>query len=219
MNKKEIKKYLFSVEGDTERWYLKWLESEINAYNECKYKVSFDVEVQKSPSKRVKKMRIVGKVELLHMFDYEEHSNESSFQNTLKDMKKAETLKNVQYKLGYCNFSFDLWIILHKHRLAGQLNHRREYLQYLNKYYDCKFESLQEYKEEKNFKKLLSKLSLHDVEVAMRHAYQILAKHKDIYKEIQYGNYMYYREHPSLNLHEYIHKIFRDVGLKVEVGN
>ena len=31
MSRKECRKYYFSVEGETEKWYLKWLESQINS--------------------------------------------------------------------------------------------------------------------------------------------------------------------------------------------
>lgn len=30
-NKKQTKKYYFTVEGETEHWYLKWLENLINS--------------------------------------------------------------------------------------------------------------------------------------------------------------------------------------------
>lgn len=42
-NRKSTKKYYFSVEGETEQWYLKWLQDLINgteqaAYCKCQYK-------------------------------------------------------------------------------------------------------------------------------------------------------------------------------------
>lgn len=39
---KSTKKYYFSVEGETEQWYLKWLQDRINETEEAKIKVSFD---------------------------------------------------------------------------------------------------------------------------------------------------------------------------------
>ena len=51
---KSTKKYYFSVEGETEQWYLKWLQDRINETEEAKIKVSFDCPVQKNPlTKRV----------------------------------------------------------------------------------------------------------------------------------------------------------------------
>ena len=62
------KKYYFSVEGKTEKWYLDWLQNAINTANTATYKVVFDSKVE----------------------------------------------KNITYKLGYSNFTFELWMILHK---------------------------------------------------------------------------------------------------------
>ena len=45
--RKSTSKYYFSVEGETEQWYLKWLQDVINNTEESAYKVSFDCPVQK----------------------------------------------------------------------------------------------------------------------------------------------------------------------------
>lgn len=63
---KTTKKYYFSVEGETEQWYLKWLQDRINETEESKIKVSFDCAVQKNPLKRAKSMVITGKTEVWH---------------------------------------------------------------------------------------------------------------------------------------------------------
>ena len=41
------KNYYFSVEGETEKWYLKWLENQINNNENSLFKVNFTVYVQK----------------------------------------------------------------------------------------------------------------------------------------------------------------------------
>ena len=48
-SRKHTLTYYFSVEGSTEKWYLEWLETQINAIDEAKYKVKFKTEVQKDP--------------------------------------------------------------------------------------------------------------------------------------------------------------------------
>ena len=40
---KKTKKYYFSVEGETEQWYLKWLQNTINSIPERKYNVKLDL--------------------------------------------------------------------------------------------------------------------------------------------------------------------------------
>jgi len=42
---KSTKKYYFSAEGETEHWYLKWLQDRINETEASAYKVSFDCPV------------------------------------------------------------------------------------------------------------------------------------------------------------------------------
>jgi hypothetical protein len=44
---KTTNKYYFSVEGETEQWYLKWLQDTINATETATHKVSLDCPVQK----------------------------------------------------------------------------------------------------------------------------------------------------------------------------
>ena len=50
--RKITKKYYFSVEGETEQWYLEWLRDLINASPSAKCKVVIDCKVQKDPVKR-----------------------------------------------------------------------------------------------------------------------------------------------------------------------
>lgn len=84
-------KYYFSVEGETENWYLKWLQGLINNTAESKYLVSFDCPVNKDPLKRVKSMNITKKITIYHFFDYE--SNEEihvrRFTEVMDRMKAA----------------------------------------------------------------------------------------------------------------------------------
>ena len=42
--RKKTQTYYFSVEGQTEYWYLKWIEEQINASDNAKFKVSIKVE-------------------------------------------------------------------------------------------------------------------------------------------------------------------------------
>ena len=70
-NMNSTKKYYFTVEGETEQWYLKWLQDRINENPEASYKVSFDCPVQKNPLKRAKSLVVTGKTEVWHLSDYE----------------------------------------------------------------------------------------------------------------------------------------------------
>ena len=69
--RKETRKYYFSVEGETEKWYLDWLQKTINAIPESKYNVKLDAKIQKDPLARVKGMTLLEQTEITHVFDRE----------------------------------------------------------------------------------------------------------------------------------------------------
>ena len=111
---KARKKYYFSVEGQTEELYFEWLEKEINKCPDTSCRVSFDCQVEPDPIKRIKKMNIIGKTEIWHIYDYESNGLEhrKRFFDTIDKMTKAERMgKQVKYLLGYNNLTFDLWMI------------------------------------------------------------------------------------------------------------
>ena len=127
-------------------------------------------------------------------------------------MKEAQnTGKNIKYNLGYSNFTFELWMILHKADCNGSLMHRRQYLMPLNRAYGENFENLDQYKHENNFKRVLSKLTLDNVRQAVRRAKVIMRKNEEMgYRLQEYKGYRYYKENPSLSLWEQIERILRD---------
>ena len=92
--RKSTKKYYFSVEGETEQWYLKWLQDRINETEKSVYKVSFDCSVQKNPLKRAKSLVVTGKTEVWHLSDYEsdEQIHVNQFKETMDNMKAANLL-------------------------------------------------------------------------------------------------------------------------------
>ena len=72
MFKKECRIYYFSVEGETEKWYLEWLQGQINSNENARYNVKFILKVEKNPKKMIKKINVLSDIEILHVFDFEE---------------------------------------------------------------------------------------------------------------------------------------------------
>lgn len=214
---KTTKKYYFSVEGETEKWYLDWLKEKINNEPAAKYKVSIDCKVQKNPLKRAKSMIVLSKVEITHLCDYESNDDvhTKQFRETLDFLKATFKLgKQIKYNLGYSNFTFDLWIVLHKASCNANFTHRGQYLQPINKEYDENFESLDQYKHEDNFKRVLRKISLHEVKAAIDRAKAIMQTNKQNGLVLhEYKGYQYYKENPSFSLWESIEKILNDCQL------
>ena len=75
-------------------------------------------------------------------------------------MKKAQRIeKGIKYKLNYSNLSFDFWMVLHKINCNESLNFPYQYFSFVNKAYGEFFQSMDDYKKEANFKRMLKKLS------------------------------------------------------------
>ena len=213
--RKPTKKYYFSVEG--EKWYLDWLQNVINAEEKSVYKVSLVSKVEKNPVKYVKSISIMTETEIYHLYDYESNEpvHKRQFTETIDNMAKAQKLgKNVFYKFGYSNLTFDLWIILHMADCNGTVYHRSHYINYINKAYNESFEDMHAYKKEDNFKRCLGKLQLSNVIDAINRAKSIMQRNQDNgYKLVEYKKYTYYEENPSLNVWEAIEKILKDCEL------
>lgn len=214
---KTTNKYYFSVEGETEKWYLDWLQGKINSQTEAVHRVSFDSKIEKNPLKRVKSMNIISKVAITHIFDYESNDQEhaTQFISTLDLLKETSKLgKEIKYNLGYTNFAFELWMVLHKVECNAPFLHRRQYLTPINRAYNENFEKLDHYKQEQNFKRLLEKLDLNDVKKAIERSKVIMKRNEDNGLIIQkYKGYQYFRENPSLSIWESIEKIMKDCRL------
>ena len=95
IKRKSTLKYYFSVEGETEQWYLEWLQDQINNAPEAVSKVSFNKQIQKDPLKRAKSLAITDKVEIWHLSDYEssEEVHVKRFRETMDRMADTKSLK------------------------------------------------------------------------------------------------------------------------------
>ena len=203
-------KYNFSVEGETEQRYLYWLRDQINNNSKSSFKVAFDVKVQQHPAKYYKSINARTISSLTHICDVEsnEKVHTDKFKKILSEMKDAKKYKQLEYELGYSNFAFELWMVLHKMDCNGSLTDRSQYLSYINRAYEEHFEDLHQYKKEDNFKRCLSKLTLEDVKAAIRRADVITESNKlDKKTLIKYKGYSYYRDNPGLSIHEVVKRL------------
>lgn len=213
--KKVCNKYYLSVEGETEKWYFEYLQMLINSKEELLYTVKFDIKINKSIISRAKSISAPYKVKVFHICDYEsnEEVHAEQFNKILKELKDVKKInKNLIYKLGYSNFSFDLWIILHKIQQIGAVSHRKQYVKGINKAFDEKFQFIDVYKEEKNFKRILKKISLEDVISAVNNANEIRKMNEEIFKcnYRKYGQFEYYTENPDMTINECVEQILRE---------
>lgn len=88
---KTNRKYYFTVEGETEQWYLLWLQKQINSETSSKHTVTLNCPIFKNPLKYAKRLTVIGltgkeKMEITHICDYEsdEEVHTTQFQNVLE---------------------------------------------------------------------------------------------------------------------------------------
>ncbi len=212
----ESLKFAFSVEGETEKWYLEWLQKVINSSHDAKYHVVFKTKVERNPIKFAKSLNAKTTPSITHLCDVEGPmiGDSRGFETTLANLKEARTQKGIDYRLGYSNLSFELWMILHKRDCSGCINSKNEYLNLINSSYSGNFSSLSDYKEYSGFERCLSKLSLNDVREAVKRAEMIIqTKRNTDIKLKHYKGYSYYPENPSLSIQEAIKRILKECGL------
>ena len=215
--RKQTLTYFFSVEGETEKWYLEWLEAQINATENAKFKVKLKAEVQKDPISFAKKLTVQAKTIVWHLSDIE-GSTPADYQaadNTLSRLKETNSLgKSIVYKYGYSNLSFDLWMILHKRNHSGSVSAVGNYLALINSGYGEQFPSMKKYKEHDNFHKCLRKLTIADVCSAIDRAKTITQRNASSGNPLhQFKGYKYYMHNPALDIWQPIEKILTDCGL------
>ena len=127
--------------------------------------------------------------EILLFFDYEsdEQTHVNAFMSAMDNMKKAEKIgKQITYKSGYSNFTFDLWIVLHMADSNASYAHRKQYLVPINRAFGEKFASMEEFMQ---------------------------SNQDNGYTLHQYKGYHFYKENPSLESWKAIEKILKDCGL------
>lgn len=216
-SRRQADKYWFSVEGETEKWYLEWLCGAINADPRATRKVAFDVKVEKNPLKRAKSLNVVGKAEVWHVFDLEDESDlhVRQTQDTLKRMRDAGKLgRGVKYMSAYSNFTFELWILLHKLDMRAPLNHRTGYLKLVNREFGENYQDLDEYKHEGNFKRALAQLTLDDAVAAVGRAKKIAADNEEHgCRFVDHCTYRYCLDNPATDLWIVVEKVLVGAGI------
>lgn len=218
IERKETLKYTFTVEGETEKWYFDWLESCINNIDESECKVSILSKVQQNPMKFAKRVNPLSTPSATHICDVESNDecHVTKFKGILNQLSQANELtgRSFKYDLGYSNFTFELWMILHKASCNGSFTNRTQYLAPINRAFNEKFEDLDKYKHEANFKRCLSKLSIDDVKNAIRRANKIMENNvENGLKLNEYMGFTYYSDNPSLTINKAVEKILKDCNL------
>ena len=213
---KECTQYLLTVEGWTEKWYFEHLKYLINASPKTKSKVKWEPKIRKSPYKYAKPIPDLYPIQAFHICDYESNDqvHVEQFEKILKELKEARKIKkNILYELGYSNYAFELWMILHKIPYLTSVADRTKYLKGINTAYNENFQFLDDYKEERNFKRLLSKIDIEDVKRAITNANAIRFYNEGAHTLVENFGFKYYKDNPDLTIHKCVEKILHTCGL------
>lgn len=218
---KQNKLYYFSVEGYNEKWYFEHLQKLINNSDESKYNVQFDIKIDRSPLSRKKSINVPifsgQKLQLFHIVDYESNDPEyvKQFNRLLDELSEIrKKYKAYNYKLGYSNFAFELWLILHKSGNIHQVQDRSRYIDKINSLYNTNFQKMKSNKNQKTFERLLEQIGLEEVKRALANAEKVRKYQEDIGNRLmELKGFKYYRDNPDITVNECVKKIFDDCSL------
>lgn len=215
---KKVNSYYFSVEGENEKWYFEHLQNLINKSDKSTFNVKFIIKTEKSPLSRIKAINVPvysnQKLPVFHIVDYESNSLEHTgqFKEILNELKSINNKKSAyNYRLGYSNFAFELWLILHKRTECLSVADRSKYVEQINTLYGTNFTKMKDNKNKDTFSKLLEQISLEDVKRAIINSKKIRPYQQEIgHSMVEYKGFRYYRENPDLTVNECVEIIFKE---------
>lgn len=201
---KEYKRYFFMVETEIEKLYFDRLQKLINESDKSKYNVNIITIVQPSAMKYA----TTGKPVNASKETDESNNivNNPKLQELVLKMKEINPNRRKKYNIGYGNYSFELWMLLHKQMCNEVLSDKTKYLKDINNSYDVEFNDLEEFND--NFKYCLDKINLNNVEKAIERSKQIM-NNKIINEDTQEQC----KNIPTLTIWEYVEEILTECGL------
>lgn len=210
MTRKTNNTFYVSVEGETEIRYLDRLQHLINTGN---YPYNLKIIKKVTDPLSFAKSKNIGFNEypFYHVCDYESN-NEEDYQRFLKfidNVSDASKIVKSGYKLAYTNFCFELWLILHKKKFTKSCVNKKKYLDQINQTFQLNCKSWSEIKKEDVMNKILQTIEIEDVIFAINNAKEIMSDNVDKYQLIGHRHTKFYKENPSLNVHEFIELVLK----------
>lgn len=226
MIKKESRQFNISVEGiNCEKMYFEHLAKLINSsdstYNlkVAPRKMSPMQYARRNAYKPVAKRKDNKKLPYIHVQDIEDYYNEfhkNKFFGMIDEMREAEREFGISYELGYSNYTFELWMLLHVADMDYSLQNRRAYLSPINRWFHRDFADLDEFKQEAAFQELLDEfVTLDSIRHAIRRAEKIVEQNAQDRKPSEnYRGLTFYHDNPDVSVHEVVRLIFEVCEVK-----
>jgi len=131
-------------------------------------------------------------------------------------MRKAEDMFGITYKLGYSNYTFELWMLLHVADVNFAVRDRSSYLGLINRYFHRNYKSIDEFKKQNEFGKILDQfVTLDSVKLAIARAEKIV-RNNDLDKKSKdkYSGFTFFRDNPDLSVHTVVQMILEVCEVK-----
>ena len=227
MNKKESRQFHISVEGiNCEKMYFEHLAKLVNASDRSSYNLKVAPKkmgplefAKRNAYKPVDKQKGNKNLPYIHVQDIEDYYDDfqrKKFYRLIDDMRVAEKKFSIDYELGYSNYTFELWMLLHVADIRHSVINRKKYLADINRWFHRKFSDLDEFKNAESFQTILDEfVTLDSVKKAIERAEIIVNDNRDEHKEKEtYKGFTFYRDNPYISVHEIVKMIFEVCEVK-----
>ena len=224
MNRKQNRRFYLSVEGDCEALYFQHLQKLINACPGADFNAKIVAVRKIKPTSMLKRQghdavdKFQGKqVPFFHIQDVEEYHDAEgrrNFQGLIDDLIDARKTFSVAYDLGYSNYTFELWLLLHVTDMNAPLADRYHYLNYINRAFDTTYKSLSEYKKADNFCQILKDyITLEAVLKAIERSERLRARRAITDLPTAYSGISFYADNPDTTVDQVVKYILRVCGI------
>lgn len=227
MSRKESRQFNISVEGiNCEKMYFEHLAKLINSSDRSTYNLKVDPKkmspleyAKRNAYKPVDKKKGNKKIPYIHVQDIEDYYDDyqrEKFFGMIDDMRTAEKQFNISYDLGYSNYTFELWMLLHVADMTHAVQDRHSYLAPINRWFHRRYTDIDQFKSHDEFQAILDEfVTLDTIKQAIERAGSIVQNNADNRKiKETHKGVTFYRDNPDVSVHEVVKMIFEVCEVK-----
>ena len=227
MIKKESRQFNISVEGiNCEKMYFEHLAKLINSSDRNTYNLKVDPRkmspmeyAKRNAHKPMEKRKGNKRIPYIHIQDIEDYYDEfqrTKFYGMIDEMRTAEGEFGIIYELGYSNYTFELWMLLHVTDMNHAVQDRHSYLAFVNRWFHRNYTSINEFKSHDEFQDILNEfVTLDSIRLAIRRAEIIVQNNAEDKKaKERYKGVTFFRDNPDVSVHEVVKMIFEVCEVK-----
>lgn len=227
MIKKESRQFNISVEGiNCEKMYFEHLAKLINSSDRNTYNLKVDPRkmspleyAKRNAYKPVDKRKGNKRIPYIHVQDIEDYYDDfqrTKFYGMIDEMRTAEDKFGIVYELGYSNYTFELWMLLHVADMTHAVQDRHSYLAPINRWFHRNYADIDEFKSYDEFQKILEEfVTLDSIIQAIDRAKKIVGNNGEDRKVKEtYKGFTFYRDNPDVSVHDVVQMIFNVCEVK-----